>query len=114
MTQTPIKTTAQYLTESLVELLNNQWKVDDIESGRNPYQYLSIEEGRKYNKLVVNFYEPSRPDQRSVYCFIDKVSGAVYKAASWKSPAKGIRFYVEQLVETPLMCDRFGNFLYQR
>ena len=112
MTQTT--PTIQTLIESLVEVLNDLWKVDDIENNREPYQYLTVENGRKYAKLIVNFYKSQRVEQRSVYCFIDRESGAVYKPASWKSPAKGVRFYVEQLVETPLMCDRFGSFLYQR
>ena len=28
---------------------------------------------------------------RSVFCFVEKATGNVYKAASWKAPAKGIR-----------------------
>ena len=114
MSHTPTQTTAEQLTEQLVDRLNNEWKLIDLENNREPYQYLTIEKGRKYAKLIVNFYASSRVEQRSVYCFIDRTSGAVYKSASWKSPAKGIRFYVEQLLETPEMCDPYGSFLYQR
>ena len=45
-----------------------------------------IEPGRKFLKIVmVN-------NQRSVHAFVDKVTGDLYKAASWRAPAKGVRF----------------------
>jgi len=45
-----------------------------------------IEPGNKYLKIVmVN-------NQKSVHAFVDKVTGDLYKAKSWKSPAKGVRF----------------------
>jgi hypothetical protein len=31
------------------------------------------------------------PGHRGAYCFIDKTTGDVLKAASWKAPAKGVR-----------------------
>ena len=46
--------------------------------------------------------------------FIDKETGACYKPASYKSPAKGIRFQIEQLVENPEIVDNYGSFLYVR
>ena len=42
---------------------------------------------RKYYKIVM-----SNRNQKSVHCFIDKETGDVFKSASWKSPAKGVRF----------------------
>jgi hypothetical protein len=50
------------------------------------YQFL-IEEGRKYHKVIM-----VANGQKSVHCFVDKNTGEVYKSASWKSPAKGVRF----------------------
>ena len=46
--------------------------------------------------------------------FIDKESGACYKPASFKAPAKGIRFQIEQLVDQPEIVDPYGSFLYVR
>jgi len=46
---------------------------------------LTAEPGRKYIKIVEETY-----GQRSVYCFIDQ-NGNIYKAASWKAPAKHVR-----------------------
>lgn len=45
-----------------------------------------IEPGRKFLKIVmVN-------NQRSVHAFVDKNNGDLYKAASWRAPAKGVRY----------------------
>ena len=46
---------------------------------------LSQEPGARYIRIVV-----SGPG-RSVYCFVDFSSGDVFKAASWKTPAKHAR-----------------------
>ena len=50
-----------------------------------PYRVVTAEPGRKYIKIVV-----TSGGSRSVYCFLDKV-GNIYKAATWKAPAKHIR-----------------------
>ena len=42
--------------------------------------------GVKYYKLVL------RDSGTSVHAFINKQSGAVYKPASWKAPAKHVRY----------------------
>ena len=47
---------------------------------------LDIEDGRKYVKLVSN-----RNGSRSVWCFVDKATGSIFKPASWKAPAKHAR-----------------------
>jgi hypothetical protein len=46
--------------------------------------------------------------------FIDKETGAVYKPASYKAPAKGIRFFIESLAQYPGLVDPYGSFLYVR
>lgn len=50
------------------------------------YQFI-IETGKKYHKVVMIAH-----NTKSVHCFIDKNNGNVFKSASWRSPAKGIRF----------------------
>ena len=77
-------------------------------TGRN-YSYALIS-GRKYHKLM----QCVDGQTESVHAFIDKKSGEVYKAASYKAPAKGVRFYVDQLLDHPEIVDRFGSFLYRR
>lgn len=70
------------------------------------------ETGRKYHKVIMN-----ANGQRSVHCFIDKKTGEVYKAASFKSPAKGIRYDLriinerEWLFKNATWC---GQYLYAK
>ena len=109
------QTKPHFLTEALIEVLNNEWKVNSIESGNSVYTQLECEIGRKYIKVwsyLVSGGE--RLNGRSCYMFVDKKGGEVYKPASYKAPAKGIRFWIEQLADHPDICDPYGGFLYVR
>ena len=107
------QTRVQFLTEALVEVLNNQWKVDAIESGHSVYTQLEIEEGRKYIKIWSYLVGPEgRLYGRSCWMFVDKNSGECYKPASYKAPAKGVRYLITQLADNPETCDPYGSFLY--
>ncbi len=69
-----------------------------------------IESGRKYHKIVM-----SANGSNSVHAFIDKRFGHVYKAASWKSPAKHIRYNLlvdNSREECFARCDWAGGYLY--
>ena len=104
---------AEYLTECLIEVLNNQWKVDAIESSRSVYTQLEYEVGRKYIKVLS--YLSDNGDKirgRSVWMFVDKNSGECYKPASYKAPAKYVRYLITQLADNPHICDPYGSFLY--
>ena len=104
---------AEYLTECLIEVLNNQWKVDAIESSRSVYTQLEMEIGRKYIKVWS--YLSDNGDKirgRSCWMFVDKNSGECYKPASYKAPAKGVRYLITQLADNPHICDAYGSFLY--
>ena len=104
---------AEYLTECLIEVLNNQWKVDSIESGHSVYTQLEYEVGRKYIKVLS--YLSDNGDKirgRSVWMFVDKNSGECYKPASYKAPAKHVRYLITQLADNPHICDPYGSFLY--
>ena len=110
---TVTQTKPQFLTEALVEVLNNQWKVDGIESGRSVYTQLEIEQGRKYIKVWSYLVsDGERLRGRSVWMFIDKNSGECYKPASVNGPAKGVRYLITQLADNPHICDAYGSFLY--
>ena len=104
---------AEYLTECLIEVLNNQWKVDSIESGRSVYTQLEMEVGRKYIKVWSYLSDAGDKIRgRSCWMFVDKNSGEVYKPASYKAPAKGVRYLITQLADNPHICDAYGSFLY--
>lgn len=45
-------------------------------------------DGKRYIRVIKESVEGT---SRSVHTFIDKNDGSIYKAASWKAPAKGIR-----------------------
>ena len=105
----------EYLTECLIEQVNDLWKVNSIESGRSFYPRLSYKVAKKYIKVLQGRVNSDGSyETEGVFMFIDKDSGACYKPASYKAPAKGIRFQIEQLVDNPEICDPYGSFLYVR
>jgi hypothetical protein len=70
------------------------------------------ETGKKYHKIVMD-----ANGSRSVHCFIDKKTGEVYKSASWKAPAKGVRYdlrIIEQREYLLQHADWAGSYLYAR
>ena len=105
----------EFQTECLLEVVNNEWKVNATESGRSSYSKLEYSVGKKYIKLnQFRIHADNSFSNNGVFMFIDKESGACYKPASFKAPAKGIRFQIEQLVDNPEMVDPYGSFLYVR
>ena len=80
-------------------------------SGRN-YSYALIS-GRKYHKVM----QCVDGQTESVHAFIDKKTGEVYKAASYKSPAKGVRFDLRLIEQREWLfenADWAGGYLYVR
>ena len=76
-----------------------------------PVYKFYIESGRKYHKLIME----TEAGSRSVHAFIEKKFGNVYKAASWKAPAKHIRFNLlddNSREECLARCDWAGGYLY--
>ena len=79
-------------------------------SSRN-YSYALIS-GRKYHKVM----QCVDGQTESVHAFIDKKTGEVYKAASIKAPAKGVRFNLLIIQEREFVlenCDWAGGYLYR-
>jgi len=113
MTATVTQTKPEFLTEALIEVLNNEWKVNSIESGRSVYTQLEYEVGRKYIKVWSYLSDSGdRIRGRSCWMFVDKNTGECYKPASYKAPAKGVRYLITQLADNPHICDAYGSFLY--
>lgn len=80
-------------------------------SGRN-YSYALIS-GRKYHKVM----QCVDGQTESVHAFIDKKTGEVYKAASYKSPAKGVRYDLRLIEQREWLfenADWAGSYLYSR
>ena len=77
------------------------------------YKFYIAEGGRKYHKIVMEYEN----GQRSVHAFVDKKTGEVYKSASWKSPAKGVRYDLRLIEQREWLlenADWAGGYLYQR
>ena len=83
-------------------------RIEEIKAGKVDYKF-EIEEGRKYYKIVMV------SNQRSVHAFVDKKTGDVYKPASWKSPAKYVRYNLldsDSCDECLKRADWAGGYLY--
>ena len=105
----------EFQTECLLEVVNNEWRVAAIDSCNSTYNKLEYSVGKKYIKVnQFRVHADGSFSNNGVFMFIDKESGACYKPASFKAPAKGIRFWIEQLVMYPEMVDPYGSFLYVR
>jgi hypothetical protein len=68
----------------------------------------TVTTGRKYHKII---------DANSVHCFVDKNTGEVYKAASYKAPAKGVRYDLRLIEDFDWLlshADWCGRYLYAR
>ena len=87
-------------------------RIAEYKEGKDVYKF-SIDTGRKYHKIVQTCSDGSQ----SVHAFVDKNTGELYKAASWKAPAKGVRFdlrIISQREDVLENCDWAGGYLYQR
>ena len=90
----------------------HQQKIDELKSGICPIDY-QVETGKKYHKVI--FVDSS--SNRSVHCFIDKNTGEVYKSATWKSPAKGVRYDLRLIKDREYLlenADWSGGYLYAK
>jgi len=120
----------QYRDYSVRSIINNQNKADkpdpylqekvnQIESGEDDRISFFIENGRKYYKVCLRWKQVNRQfkDDISVHCFVDKLSGEVYKPAGWKQPAKHVRFNMSDDIDRAKLynvCDWAGGYLYLR
>ena len=77
------------------------------------YTYALDSSGRKYHKVFM-YIDGKRS---SIHAFIDKKTGEVYKPASFKAPAKHVRYnllLIESREECLARADWAGGYLYMR
>ena len=104
-----------------------QNELNAIENGTANLYKFDYKVGKKFIKVFNLQYQESndyynRPAgyrAGSVTAFIDKNTGEVYKPASWKAPAKHVRFDLRIIAErnyllNPENCDWAGGHLYMR
>jgi hypothetical protein len=88
----------------------HQERIDELKSGILPIDY-KVETGKKYHKVILI----DGGGSRSVHAFIDKQTGEVYKSASWKAPAKGVRYDLRLIEDREYLlqnADWAGGYLY--
>ena len=86
-------------------------RLAEIESGERMYKFY-YETGRKYHKVIMETEDGSR----SVHAFINKKTGELHKAASFKAPVKEPRFDLRIIQEREFVlekCDWSGGYLYK-
>ena len=104
-----------------------QEQLEKIENGTANLYKFDYKIGKKFIKVFFLQYEESNDyygrkagyRAGSVTAFIDKNTGEVYKPASWKAPAKHVRFDLRIIRErefllNPKNCDWAGGHLYMR
>ena len=96
----------------------HQRKIDELKAGKCDYSHI-IESGSKYHKIIqVIDNGPNRMGpSRSVHAFVDKKTGEVYKSASWKSHAKGVRYDLRLIADREYLLEKAdwsGSYLYAR
>ena len=102
-------------------------QLQKIEDGTANLYKFDYQVGKKYIKVFNLQYQESNDyygreagyRKGSVTAFIDKNTGEVYKPASWKAPAKIVRFNLLIIAErnyllNPNNCDWAGGHLYLR
>ena len=102
-------------------------QLQKIEDGTANLYKFDYEVGKKYIKVfnlqyqeACDYYNrPAGYRQGSVTAFIDKNTGEVYKPASWKAPAKHVRYDLRiirhrEFLHNPANTDWAGGHLYMR
>tara|TARA_B100000427_G_C15409765_1_gene551472 strand:+ start:566 stop:919 length:354 start_codon:yes stop_codon:yes gene_type:complete len=92
-------------TQSLEENYSKRYS-----NSSDPVKF-DIEKGRKYLKV--------KQVDGGVHSFVDRKTGEVYKPASWRGPAKYVRFDLRvindrQKLHDPNFTDWAGGYLYLR
>ena len=98
-------------------------QLQKIEDGTANLYKFDYKTGKKFHKVFFlefdTFQGRNEYKAGSVTAFIDKNTGEVYKPASWKAPAKHVRFDLRIIAErnyllNPENCDWAGGHLYMR
>ena len=104
-----------------------QDRVDEINNGTANLYKFTYTTGKKFHKVYFLQYEEANEYYNrkagyragSVTAFIDKNTGEVYNPASWKAPAKHVRFDLRLIQDreflfNPNNIDWAGGHLYMR
>ena len=147
MTATPVQTTLEERvlewTEDYCEALAENYKryhlrsmkhlndqsssqysrkeIEATENGTANLVKFRIQSGKKYYKVIQQDFDTFRDRNEyrdgGVHAFVDKKTGEVYKPASWKSPAKYVRYDLRIIedrakLHDPTFTGWAGGYLY--
>tara|TARA_B100001079_G_C16331511_1_gene479345 strand:+ start:604 stop:1053 length:450 start_codon:yes stop_codon:yes gene_type:complete len=147
MTATPVQTTLEdrvlEWTEDYCEALAENYKryhlsslkrmyaesgseysrkeIEATENGTANLIRFRIQSGKKYYKVIQQDFDTFRDRNEyrdgGVHAFVDKKTGEVYKPASWKSPAKYVRYDLRIIedrakLHDPTFTGWAGGYLY--
>ena len=147
MTATPVQTTLEERvlewTEDYCEALAENYKryhlsslkrmyaesgseysrkeIEATENGTANLIRFRIQSGKKYYKVIQQDFDTFRDRNEyrdgGVHAFVDKKTGEVYKPASWKSPAKYVRYDLRIIedrakLHDPTFTGWAGGYLY--
>ena len=104
-----------------------QERLEEIENGTANLYKFDYSVGKKYIKVFNLQYQdandyynrPAGYRQGSVVAFVDRSTGEVYKPASWRAPAKHVRFDLRLIKDREFLhnsknTDWSGGHLYMR
>ena len=98
-----------------------QKQIDEMDNGTANLMKFRIQKGRKYYKIIQQDFDTFRDLNEyrdgGVHAFVDKKTGEVYKAASWRAPAKHVRYDLRIIQERNACYNRAdwaGGYLYMR
>ena len=101
-------------------------QLDEIENGTANLMWFKVYSGKKYYKIVQQQFETWEGSKyygqyrdASVHAFVDKKTGQVYKPASWRGPAKHVRYDLRIINDRIKLHDSnytdwAGGYLYMR
>ena len=100
-----------------------QKQIDEMDNGTANLMKFRIQSGRKYYKIIQQDFDTFRDLNEyrdgGVHAFVNKKTGELHKADSWKSPSKHVRYDLRIIKEReyvldPRNCGWAGGYLYQR
>ena len=100
-----------------------QDQLEALDNGTAKLMKFRIESGRKYHKIIQQDFDTFRDRNEyrdgGVHAFVNKKTGELHKADSWKSPSKHVRYDLRIIKEReyvldPRNCGWAGGYLYQR
>ena len=113
---TSLKETTKTIEDRIDGLISKL--INDFEK-QYPSRYgvktFEVNKGNKYYKIIEVTQNVGLNDGRAVHAFVNRQTGAVYKPADWKSPAKHVRYNLlddASYAECLERADWAGGYLY--